>query len=186
MVPEPVERKLAAILSADVVGYSRLMAEDEAATIRTLTDKNAPSRPTARDCRCDSALSAPVPFTPCPNRPRVSLLPRAARLRGRRSGGRSLRAGLRSRKNLPRLPEAELVIACDRGRSERGGSMLPSYVTPRTASFFLSQRNTAIHVEPGDLAQASGRAAVRDAARGRNHQVVAEPEGLAPCRSRRS
>jgi class 3 adenylate cyclase/pimeloyl-ACP methyl ester carboxylesterase len=33
-----VERKLAAILSADVVGYSRLMAKDEAATIRTLTD----------------------------------------------------------------------------------------------------------------------------------------------------
>ena len=38
MVPESVERKLAAILSADVVGYSRLMAEDEAGTIRTLTD----------------------------------------------------------------------------------------------------------------------------------------------------
>ena len=38
MVPEGVERKLAAILSADVVGYSRLMAEDEAATIRTLTE----------------------------------------------------------------------------------------------------------------------------------------------------
>jgi class 3 adenylate cyclase len=36
--PDAVERKLAAILSADVVGYSRLMAEDEAATIRTLTD----------------------------------------------------------------------------------------------------------------------------------------------------
>ncbi len=35
---QPIERKLAAILSADVVGYSRLMAEDEAATIRTLTD----------------------------------------------------------------------------------------------------------------------------------------------------
>jgi TolB-like protein/class 3 adenylate cyclase len=35
--PEGVERKLAAILSADVVGYSRLMAEDEAGTIRTLT-----------------------------------------------------------------------------------------------------------------------------------------------------
>ena len=31
------ERRLAAILSADVVGYSRLMAEDEAATLRTLT-----------------------------------------------------------------------------------------------------------------------------------------------------
>jgi adenylate cyclase len=35
--PAPTERKLAAILSADVVGYSRLMAEDEAGTIRTLT-----------------------------------------------------------------------------------------------------------------------------------------------------
>jgi class 3 adenylate cyclase len=33
---ERIERKLAAILSADVVGYSRLMAEDETATIRTL------------------------------------------------------------------------------------------------------------------------------------------------------
>ena len=36
--PKSVERRLAAILSADVVGYSRLMAEDEAATIRTLSD----------------------------------------------------------------------------------------------------------------------------------------------------
>jgi adenylate cyclase len=34
--PGSVERKLAAILSADVVGYSRLMAEDEDATVRTL------------------------------------------------------------------------------------------------------------------------------------------------------
>jgi adenylate cyclase len=32
------ERKLAAILSADVVGYSRLMAEDEDATVRALCD----------------------------------------------------------------------------------------------------------------------------------------------------
>jgi len=32
------ERKLAAILSADVVGYSRLMEDDERATVRTLTD----------------------------------------------------------------------------------------------------------------------------------------------------
>jgi len=35
---QPTERRLAAILSADVVGYSRLMAEDEAQTVRTLTD----------------------------------------------------------------------------------------------------------------------------------------------------
>ncbi len=38
MAPEPVERKLAAILSADVVGYSRLMADDEAETVKTLKD----------------------------------------------------------------------------------------------------------------------------------------------------
>ena len=30
-------RKLAALLSADVEGYSRLMGEDEAATVQTLT-----------------------------------------------------------------------------------------------------------------------------------------------------
>ncbi len=36
MAAEPAVRKLAAILSADVVGYSRLMAEDEDATVRTL------------------------------------------------------------------------------------------------------------------------------------------------------
>ncbi len=36
MAPEASERRLAAILSADVVGYSRLMAEDEHGTIRTL------------------------------------------------------------------------------------------------------------------------------------------------------
>ena len=35
--PVSMERKLAAIFSADVVGYSRLMGEDEEATIRTLT-----------------------------------------------------------------------------------------------------------------------------------------------------
>ena len=34
---EHVERKLAAILSTDVKGYSRLMGEDEEATLRTLT-----------------------------------------------------------------------------------------------------------------------------------------------------
>ncbi len=32
-----MERKLTAILSADVKGYSRLMGDDEAATVQTLT-----------------------------------------------------------------------------------------------------------------------------------------------------
>ena len=36
-IMERVERRLAAILSADVKGYSRLMGDDEVATIRTLT-----------------------------------------------------------------------------------------------------------------------------------------------------
>ncbi len=38
MPPDPTERKLAAILSADVVGYARLMAEDEESTVRILGD----------------------------------------------------------------------------------------------------------------------------------------------------
>ncbi len=37
MEPTRIKRKLTAILSADVKGYSRLMGEDEVATIRTLT-----------------------------------------------------------------------------------------------------------------------------------------------------
>ncbi len=36
--PTGTTRKLAAILCADVVGYSRLMGEDEAATVQTLTE----------------------------------------------------------------------------------------------------------------------------------------------------
>ena len=38
MASDRVERRLAAILCADVVGYSRLMGDDEEATLRTLTD----------------------------------------------------------------------------------------------------------------------------------------------------
>ena len=37
MTTQEVKRKLTAILSADVKGYSRLMEEDEVGTIRTLT-----------------------------------------------------------------------------------------------------------------------------------------------------
>src|SRR4051794_6830842 len=41
---EPVERRLAAILAADVVGYSRLMERDKAGTLATLK----PLRPQAQ------------------------------------------------------------------------------------------------------------------------------------------
>ena len=37
MTQEGFKRKLTAILSADVEGYSRLMDDDEKATVRTLT-----------------------------------------------------------------------------------------------------------------------------------------------------
>ena len=36
MEPKGYHRKLTAILSADVAGYSRLMQDDEAATVKTL------------------------------------------------------------------------------------------------------------------------------------------------------
>ena len=38
MEEQGFKRKLTAILSADAVGYSRLMGDDEEATIRTLTE----------------------------------------------------------------------------------------------------------------------------------------------------
>ena len=37
MTQEGFKRKLTAILSADAVGYSRLMGEDEEATVRTIS-----------------------------------------------------------------------------------------------------------------------------------------------------
>jgi hypothetical protein len=43
MVPEGFKRKLAAILSADVEDYSRLMDDDEEATVRTLTSPQSPT-----------------------------------------------------------------------------------------------------------------------------------------------
>ena len=42
MAEESYKRKLTAILSADVEGYSRLMGEDEDATICTLTNCRCP------------------------------------------------------------------------------------------------------------------------------------------------
>ena len=46
MTTQEVKRKLTAILSADVKGYSRLMGEDEEGTIRTLnTYKEVMSEP---------------------------------------------------------------------------------------------------------------------------------------------
>jgi class 3 adenylate cyclase len=37
MAEKELKHRLAAILSADVAGYSRLMAEDEVSTVRTLS-----------------------------------------------------------------------------------------------------------------------------------------------------
>jgi hypothetical protein len=39
MAEERVQRRLAAILAADVVGYSRLVEQDEAATLSTLKER---------------------------------------------------------------------------------------------------------------------------------------------------
>ena len=41
MAEERVERRLTAILAADVVGYSRLMAADEEGTLAALNDAAA-------------------------------------------------------------------------------------------------------------------------------------------------
>ncbi len=41
MAEERIKRRLAAILAADVVGYSRLMGDDEAATLAALKEHHA-------------------------------------------------------------------------------------------------------------------------------------------------
>jgi adenylate cyclase len=51
MAAEDIKRKLSAILSADVVGYSRLMGEDEVATIQTLTSHKETMRKMIRQFR---------------------------------------------------------------------------------------------------------------------------------------
>ena len=50
MSEEGFKHKLAAILSADVVGYSRLMTEDEVATVRTLSAYRDKISTHVRDC----------------------------------------------------------------------------------------------------------------------------------------
>jgi len=63
MTAEKFKRKLTAILSADVKGYSGLMGEDEEGTIRTLT---AGSMSTIRPFR---RRKRPSPSTPIPLMP---------------------------------------------------------------------------------------------------------------------
>ena len=60
----PVERKLAAILSADVEGYSRLMGDDEVATVRTITEYREAIASSASTRR--SLASVPAAISPQP------------------------------------------------------------------------------------------------------------------------
>ena len=46
----PETRKLAAILAADVVGYSRLMGEDEAGTAKLVRERRGAATPMVRAC----------------------------------------------------------------------------------------------------------------------------------------
>ena len=48
MEPDHEERRLTTILSADVVGYSRLMAADEAGTLTSLNAEISPCRNSER------------------------------------------------------------------------------------------------------------------------------------------
>jgi len=43
--PKDVTRKLSAILRADVQGYSRLMGDDEVATVKTITEYGETIKP---------------------------------------------------------------------------------------------------------------------------------------------
>ncbi len=61
MAEERVQRRLAAILAADVVGFSRMMGEDEAGTLaqlKTLRREISSPRP-----RCSAGGSSRIPVT---------------------------------------------------------------------------------------------------------------------------
>jgi len=73
MVQEGFKRKLTAILSADVEGYSRLMDENEDTTIRTLTTyRNAIAKLVQQYRGRASALKFGTP--PCANQERHRLV----------------------------------------------------------------------------------------------------------------
>jgi hypothetical protein len=100
MAPE-VEHKLAAILSAGAVGYSRLMAEDEAAMIHTLSSYREQITAAAWWTRPGDNVLAEFPTA------------LEGRLSRPRPGGSAPRAGIRIRMDLASLPDEvkELVRA---------------------------------------------------------------------------
>ncbi len=69
----------------------------------------------------------------------------------------------------------ELRIACEGGEERLGRIEGTIRTAGRTASAFLSYLDTAIHEGHDDVAQATGRAGVRQAADGRNDEALAEP-----------
>ena len=104
-----VERRLAAILCADVVGYSRLIEQDEAGTIGALQEpaprhRRPAARPTSWPTRADHRRRHPG---------RVRLRGRRRAVRGRGAGGGCRTAGGRPAGTAPR--------AADRRQSRRRG-----------------------------------------------------------------
>ncbi len=59
-----VERRLAAILAADVAGYSRLMGADEAGTAKALREAPTPRRSRITASRCTGKNSHRIGRTP--------------------------------------------------------------------------------------------------------------------------
>ena len=59
MADERVQRRLAAILAADVVGYSRLMGEDEAGTVARLKCHN-PLPPLAEASKAEAETARAI------------------------------------------------------------------------------------------------------------------------------
>ena len=89
MPKDDVKRKLTAIFSADVVGYSRLMGEDEVATVETLTSHKETMRKMIRQETC--FLQQPVESVqPC-------MAPPGAPLKDRGSWRKATHAFRRSR-----------------------------------------------------------------------------------------
>ena len=79
------------------------------------------------------------------------------------------------------LAEPELRIAYESGVGAARADQRYDPNGGEDSEFFSSHLNTAIHEEPGDVAQASGRAGVRVAAHGRHDEVPGGAGMIADC-----
>ena len=165
MVEEHTERKLAAILAADVVGYSRLMGADEEGTLARLQGASARARRAARSPRTGAASSsapatacwsispAPVEAVRCADRDPVG----HGRAQPRRRRGAAHRVPHRHQPR--RRDQSKATTSTATGSTSRRGWR----ASPSRAPIYVSRAVARLRPRQGrDRARGSGRKAAQE------------------------